>query len=178
MVTSLLYSECSVWISSIYLVKSLWYHSFSFLVSPTPSYPLIWSTSRKLDSSDWWSRQKGTPWSLTVPTLLLLFSCQVMSDFFRPHVSCSLPGSSVHGISQARTLEWVVISFSRGSSRPRDWTPISCIGRCILYHQATREAPPASLVLCYNPVSWSTHNAPHREECDEEKSKASVFRED
>ena len=39
----------------------------------------------------------------------------------------SLPGSSVHGISQARVLEWVVISFSRGSSRPRDWTQVFCI---------------------------------------------------
>ena len=35
-------------------------------------------------------------------------------------VDCSPPGSSVHGISQARVLEWVAISFSRGSSQPRD----------------------------------------------------------
>ena len=49
--------------------------------------------------------------------------------------------SSAHGISQARILEWVAISFSRGSSRPMDWTRISCIGRWILYHCATREAP-------------------------------------
>ena len=55
-------------------------------------------------------------------------------------VDCSLPGSSVHGISQARVLEWVAISFSRGSSWPRDWTCISCVGRQILYHWATREA--------------------------------------
>ena len=40
---------------------------------------------------------------------------------------CSPRGSSVHGISQARTLEWAAISFSRGSSRPRDWTQVSCI---------------------------------------------------
>ena len=40
----------------------------------------------------------------------------------------------VHGISQARVLEWVAISFSRGSSRPRDQTLVSCIGRWILYH--------------------------------------------
>ena len=45
---------------------------------------------------------------------------------------CSPPGSSVHGISQARILEWIAISFSRGSSWPRDWTHISCIGRWIL----------------------------------------------
>ena len=42
-------------------------------------------------------------------------------------MDCSLPGSSVHGIFQARVLEWVAISFSRGSSWPRDWTRISCI---------------------------------------------------
>ena len=38
------------------------------------------------------------------------------------HMNCSLPGSSVQGISQTRILEWVAISFSRGSSRPRDGT--------------------------------------------------------
>ena len=42
-------------------------------------------------------------------------------------MDCSLPGSSVHGIFQARVLEWVAISFSRGSSQPRDWTQVSCI---------------------------------------------------
>ena len=41
-----------------------------------------------------------------------------------------------------RILEWVAISFSRRSSQPRDWTRVSCIGRQILYHQATREALP------------------------------------
>ena len=52
----------------------------------------------------------------------------------------SLPGSFVHGISQARILEWVDISFSKGSSWPRDQACISCIDRQILYHWATREA--------------------------------------
>ena len=42
-------------------------------------------------------------------------------------VDCSPPGSSVHGIFQARILAWVAISFSRGSSRPGDWTRVSCI---------------------------------------------------
>ena len=41
-------------------------------------------------------------------------------------MDCSLPGSSVHGIFQARVLEWVVISFSRESSQPRDRTQVSC----------------------------------------------------
>ena len=57
-------------------------------------------------------------------------------------LDCSLPGSSVHGILQARILEWVAISFSRGSSWPRDGTQVSCItGRCFTLW-ATREANP------------------------------------
>ena len=49
-------------------------------------------------------------------------------------IDCSLPGSSVHEIIPARILEWVAISFSRGSSQPRGQTCISCIGTQILYH--------------------------------------------
>ena len=49
----------------------------------------------------------------------------VMSDSFRP---CGLwPGSSVHGTSQARILEWVAMPSSRGSSQPRDQTCISLL---------------------------------------------------
>ena len=55
-------------------------------------------------------------------------------------MDCSLPGSSIHGILQARILEWVAISFSRGSSQPRDRTKVSRIAgrRFILW--ATKEA--------------------------------------
>ena len=42
-------------------------------------------------------------------------------------MDCSLPGSPVHGIFQAIVLEWIAISFSSGSSRPRDWTRVSHI---------------------------------------------------
>ena len=55
-------------------------------------------------------------------------------------MDCSLPGASVHGIFQARILEWVAISYPRGSSWSRDWTQvsyISCIARQILYHCTT-----------------------------------------
>ena len=46
-------------------------------------------------------------------------------------VDCSLPDSSLRGILQARILEWVAISFSRGSSQPRDRIQVSHIaGRC------------------------------------------------
>ena len=54
-------------------------------------------------------------------------------------MDCSLPGSSVHGILQARVLEWGAIPFFRGSSWPRDRTRVSCIGRRILYCWATWE---------------------------------------
>ena len=54
-------------------------------------------------------------------------------------MDCSLPGSSVHGIFQAIVLEWIAISFSRGSSQPRDWTLVSrIIDRCFTIW-ATRE---------------------------------------
>ena len=55
-------------------------------------------------------------------------------------VDCSLPGSSVHGILQARILEWVAISFPRGSSQPRDWTQVSHIAGRRFTLWATREA--------------------------------------
>ena len=46
-------------------------------------------------------------------------------------MDCSPTGSSVYGVFQARVLEWVAISFSKGSSQPRDRTWVSCIaGRC------------------------------------------------
>ena len=50
-------------------------------------------------------------------------SCPTLCD----PMDCSLPGFSVHGIFQARILEWVAISFSRKSSQPRDWTRVSLI---------------------------------------------------
>ena len=50
----------------------------------------------------------------------------IMSDSLWP-MDCSLPGYSIHGIFQARVLEWIAISFSRGSSQPRDRTRVSCV---------------------------------------------------
>ena len=74
--------------------------------------------------------------------VLFLIFCNFMSELVSEQLTqscptlydpmdCSLPGSSVHGILQARVLEWVAVSFSRGSSQPRDRTRVSCIpGRC------------------------------------------------
>ena len=63
-------------------------------------------------------------------------SCPTLRD----PVACSPPGSSVPGILQARTLERVAISFSRGSSRPRDQTQVSHMGGRRFNLWATREA--------------------------------------
>ena len=66
-------------------------------------------------------------------------SCLTLFD----PMDCSSPGSSVHGIFQARILEWVAISSSRGFSWPRDQTHVSCISYIcgwILYHCATWKA--------------------------------------
>ena len=63
-------------------------------------------------------------------------SCRTLCD----PVDCSLPGSSLHGLLQARVLEWVVISFSKGSSQPRDRTWVSCIAGRRFNLWATREA--------------------------------------
>ena len=67
---------------------------------------------------------------------MLLQSCLTLCD----PMNCSPPRSSVHGILQARTLEWVATPSSRGSFWPRDWiwvSYVSCIGRWVFffYHQ-------------------------------------------
>ena len=67
-------------------------------------------------------------------------SCLSLCD----HMDCSLPGSSVYGISQARILEWVTIPFYRRSTWPRDQTQVSCIAGVFFTVWATREA----LLLC------------------------------
>ena len=91
--------------------------------------------------------------------LSIVMCAWVLSDFSSPTLcnpmNYSPPGSSVHGILQIRILEWVVISFSRGSSRPKDQTPVSyfsCIGKWILYHQCYLESP--SIIMCSLLLLW------------------------
>ena len=74
---------------------------------------------------------------------------QLCPTLLQPN-GCSLPSSSVNGISQARILECVAISYSRGSSQPRDWTHVSCIScidRQILNPCATWEAWGSTWIL-------------------------------
>ena len=75
-------------------------------------------------------------------------SYSVVSDSATPWTDCSLPGSCVHGILQARILEWVAIPFSRGSSWPRDQTWVSSIAGRFFTIWATREA---RICVCYAP---------------------------
>ena len=75
--------------------------------------------------------------------LLLLLSC-FSSVWLCDSLDCSPPGSSVHGVFQASILEWVATSFSRGSSRPKDQTHVSCvswIGRWVLLPLSHPELP-------------------------------------
>ena len=67
--------------------------------------------------------------------VLVAQSCPTLCD----PVDCNPPGSSVHEIFQARILEWVAISFSRGSSQPRDWTWVSCTAGRFFANGATRD---------------------------------------
>ena len=68
-------------------------------------------------------------------------------------MDCSPPGSSAHAISQARTLEWIAISFSRKSSWPRDQTWVSCIAGRLFTIWATREVWLPNLHLWHKPDS-------------------------
>ena len=78
------------------------------------------------DSQDWFCGWKVK--------MLFAHSCLTLCD----PVDCSPPGSPVHGIFQARILEWVAISFSRGTSQPRDWTRVSCIAVLWLVQHSQR----------------------------------------
>ena len=80
-------------------------------------------------------RKKTTTKNIILPCTWAK-SCQLCPTLYNS-VDCSLPGSSVHGIFQARILEWVALLSFRGSSWPRDDTFTSyvfCIGRQVLYH--------------------------------------------
>ena len=66
---------------------------------------------------------------------------------------CSLPGSSVHGVFQARVLDWVAISCSRGSSWPRDRTQVSSIADRRFTVRTTREAQNVVELQKKNPMN-------------------------
>ena len=75
-----------------------------------------------------------------------LQSCPTLCD----PIDCNPPGSAFPGILQARTLEWVAISFSRGSSQARDGTRVSCIAGRFLTTESSRT--PSALVNTHKPI--------------------------
>ena len=89
-------------------------------------------------SRKWLTNHPGSPTVYSLSCYCVEFLSPVW--LFCSPLDCSPPGSCAHEISPARILEWVAISFSRGSFWPRNWTRVSCIGRWILYCWATREA--------------------------------------
>ena len=97
-----------------------------------------------------------------VCVLSLVSGRSVVSD----PLDYSLPGSSVHGVFQARILEWVAISFSKGSSWPRDLTQNSChYRRGILYLVShggsliiTATNYYGALASCWAPIAFHPHN--------------------
>ena len=78
-------------------------------------------------------------WKIAITVSVCVLSCNLLCN----PMDCGLPSSSIHVTFQARILEWAAISYTRGSSWPRDWICISCaswIGRRIFYHHGTWEA--------------------------------------
>ena len=87
-----------------------------------------------------------------------LQSCPTLCDV----MDCSPPGSSVHGILQARILEWLAMPFSRGSFQPRDRTWVSCIAGRFFTIWATRQAPTRQASPNQTGKRRSNHEGPWR----------------
>ena len=112
------------------------------------------------------------PYTCLQVKVLITQSCPTLP------MDCSPPDSSVHGILQARILEWVAIAFSMESSQPRDRTWVSHIGRRLLYHLSHQGSPYSCLSLRANPVASirgpdnrTLHPSPvYRSQCKSERS--------
>ena len=89
-------------------------------------------TTQRLNNKNILNAYEPLKWS----EVLVAQSCLTLGN----PMDFSPPGSSVHEIFQARILEWVAISFSRGSSGPRDWTWVSCTADRFFTNWAMREA--------------------------------------
>ncbi|CAI9162923.1 unnamed protein product [Rangifer tarandus platyrhynchus] len=100
-------------------------------------------------------REKKLLNSKHILMLLRMPACSapsVVSNSLRPHGLCIPPGSSIHGILQARILKWVAISFSRGSSRP-GMEP----GSPVLQADSLPSEPPGKVICVYTYIYSHTH---------------------
>ena len=104
---------------------------------------------RKAALWDVWIEQRDRKAGIHKGVLLLLFSCPVVSYSLATSWTVAHQALLSMGFPMARILEWVAISFSRGSSRPSDQTHVSCIGRRILYE------PPVKPICLQTPKEQS-----------------------
>ena len=121
------------------LISCLHLRHLDFMVFYLPGFQFpkhkgYWALSFKRAVGPWTSRKSFK--AVAVHACLVTQMCLTFCD----PMDCSLPGSSVHGILQARILEWVAMPSSWGSSQPTDRTQVSCIAGEFLAIWATREA--------------------------------------
>ena len=114
-------------------------HKFKNLKQPGIIF-CLWLSSRKMNACNWskWANEKGSRGRYQKGQIVKMLVTQPRPTLCNP-LDCSPPGSSVHGILQARILEWFAISFSRGSSQPRDRTQVSHIVGRFFTTWATRK---------------------------------------
>ena len=86
-----------------------------------------------------------------------VLSHSVVSDFVTP-MDCSLPGSSAHGILQARILEWVAIPFSRGSSQSREGSNPGLLHRRQILHYLSHSGYRYMYSWFPSLFTWNYHN--------------------
>ena len=130
---------------------SLTYLSFKNASLLKEKFEISWELP-KCDTKAWSGKccwKNGTNRLISESESEVAQSCLTLCD----PMDCSLPGSSLHGILQARVLEWIAISFSRGSSQPRDRTRVSLIPGRRFNLWATREAP-----VTVNGIYWNKLN--------------------
>ena len=121
------------------------------------AYKKKWTINYKSKSvsrciaSNLWPREQ---WAYSLVTQSCLTLCY-------PHpMDCRLPGSSVHGIFRARVLEWIAISFSRGSSQPRNGNRVShIVGRCFTVW-ATMEIIISIIIISTSICLWCSYSFP------------------
>ena len=108
---------------------------------PTVWLLLLLALNSKWCLRPWFLRLSSSPHPTSSNATTSLKVLVAQSCLTRNPMDYSLPGYSVLGILQARILEWIAISVSRGSSCPRNRTHVSCIGMWILYHWTTKVVP-------------------------------------
>ena len=126
--------DVGAWWAAVYGVTQTGGHDWSDLAAAVAycnNFFYLFSDSKALSPRLYHSESSEVKWSEVTQ------SCPTLCN----PMDCSVPGSSVHGILQAKILECVAISFSTGSSQPRDRTEVSHIAVRHFTLWATREAP-------------------------------------